>query len=907
MSNNKTSLTPASTTATPPPSVSPQTLIELISKLKDIVSQAKTSIKEIEKARRKDGGSGSLDGKKEGGGDDGGGDDTRKREEDGGGGDDTRKEMDGSEAKAEADSDRKKVSKWDHIKFLIATKMIGTAKKEKPGSKEDSVTKGSRRSGSVGEGSSESVRGGDSLHNKRPLDQIDKLVSNLDQIKTSLKELKHYEEDFQKKIQAHSERINDLLETIQKVLPSQEVDTSVTDSTVGNMLWEINKEMRKLKHRIPSSSKIRGSAADHHDEFRKTEGSGTETAVDGLLSLFVSKSFSRSFFRCEIEETYNGLKAEEKECLLCFAVFSENEELKKRMLTYWWEGEGFLGAELADRRNKTIEDAAGEILNTFVAKGLIEPAYKKRRRQVAKSYKMQPVVRSVIVQLAASAKFFSIDDGGNLNLEAKSLQCKRTCLVKSDKKPGASPTPLAMAEKDPSSSNSKRLENANTATSKSDKKPMSPTPPVDLKRREITNAATSSKNLPPPQSPQESYLETIFNVNEPFPDLRLKWLARDKGIGKEKGLDAEEWLSKMKALKVLYLGTWRASGKHHIEVDSNEFLKGLKSMSSLRLLSLQGISRINELTDSIKGLINLKILDLRACHNLEELPKEISYLKNLTHLDVSDCYMIDHMPKGLSYLTKLQVLKGFVVGDHKNRSGKFCTLDNLVWMTKLRKLCIVISKKDFPSENDLKILGKFGELKKLTLSWGADAQSGTSTSSTSTTTASNAASNEHPSSTTDRKNFSAKSATKNLKHMKTGISGNNGHTDQPNVFNNLEKLDLQCYPEESTPNWLRPGNLPSLKKLFIRGGKFGGDLGHSSNGSLIRWESVDTLRLKFLAGLKMDWEQMQELFPKLSYLEKVDCPSISLCPCDEDGVWVKYNERSDEAERSDEKKSQQFK
>ncbi|PON33622.1 LRR domain containing protein [Trema orientale] len=885
MSNNKTSLTPASTSATPPQSVSPQTLIDLISKLKDIVSRAKTSINEIEKAPRKDGGSGGLDGKREGGGDDGGDDDTRKKH--------------GGEAKAQADSDRKKVSKWAHIKFLTAIKRIGTAKKGKPGSKEDSVTKGS---------SGESVRGGESLHNKRPLDQIDKLVSNLDQIETSLKELKHYEEDFQKKIQAHSERINDLLETIQKVLPSQEVDTIVTDSTVGNKLWEINKEMRKLKHRIPSSSKIPGSAADHHDESRKTEGSGTETAVDGLLSLFVSKGFSRSFFRGEIEETYKGLEDEEKDCLLCFAVFSENEELKKRMLTYWWEGEGFLRADM------TIEEAAGKILDTFVAKGLIEPAYKKKRRQIAKSYKMQPVVRSVILQLAASAKFFSIDDGGNLNLEAKSPQCKRTCLVKSDKKPAASPTPPAVAEKDPSSSNSKRLENANAATSTSDKRPMSPTPPADSKRGEITNAATS---------PQESYLETIFNVNEPFPDLRLKWLARDKGIEKEKGLDAEEWLSKMKALKVLYLGTWRASGKHHIEVDSTEFLKGLKSMSSLRLLSLQGISRINELTDSIKGLINLKILDLRACHNLEKLPKEISYLRNLTHLDVSDCYMIDHMPKGLSYLTKLQVLKGFVVGDHKNRSGKFCTLDNLVSMTKLRKLSIVISKKDFPSEDDLKILGKFGELKKLTLSWGADARSGTSTSSTSSTTASNAAStsnaasNEHPSSPSDLKNFPAKSTTRNVRRVNSVISGNNGHIDQPKVFNNLEKLDLQCYPMESNPNWLRPGNLPSLKKLFIRGGKLGGDLGYSSNGSLNRWESVDTLRLKFLAGLKMDWEQMQELFPKLSYLEKVDCPLISLCPCDEDGVWVKHNEQSDDhaeapdgqkdnkqAERSDEKTSQ---
>ncbi|GMN31073.1 hypothetical protein TIFTF001_003104 [Ficus carica] len=44
-------------------------------------------------------------------------------------------------------------------------------------------------------------------------------------------------------------------------------------------------------------------------------------------------------------------------------------------------------------------------------------------------------------------------------------------------------------------------------------------------------------------------------------------------------------------------------------------------------------------------------------------------------------------------------------------------------------------------------------------------------------------------------------------------------------------------------------------------------------------------RLKFLAGLKMNWEEMQMMFPKKSYLEKVDyCPLIILCPCVEEGV-----------------------
>lgn len=58
-------------------------------------------------------------------------------------------------------------------------------------------------------------------------------------------------------------------------------------------------------------------------------------------------------------------------------------------------------------------------------------------------------------------------------------------------------------------------------------------------------------------------------------------------------------------------------------------------MKCLRLLSLQGISRINKLPDSIRKLKNLSILDLKACHNLEALPDGIASLKKLLHFNIS--------------------------------------------------------------------------------------------------------------------------------------------------------------------------------------------------------------------------------------------------------------------------------
>nr|XP_027118736.1 uncharacterized protein LOC113735978 [Coffea arabica] len=138
-----------------------------------------------------------------------------------------------------------------------------------------------------------------------------------------------------------------------------------------------------------------------------------------------------------------------------------------------------------------------------------------------------------------------------------------------------------------------------------------------------------------------------------------------------------DWLSKLNRVEVLQLGRWQNSVKHHIEVENKDLtveskkkkkveyevsLNGLGRQTSLRYLSLRGVSRLTNLPRSVLNLISLEILDLRACHNLEKLPSDISALRNLTHLDLSECYLLESMPKGIEELSALQVLKGFVIG-----------------------------------------------------------------------------------------------------------------------------------------------------------------------------------------------------------------------------------------------------
>ncbi|KAL7182190.1 hypothetical protein ACSBR1_040989 [Camellia fascicularis] len=139
-----------------------------------------------------------------------------------------------------------------------------------------------------------------------------------------------------------------------------------------------------------------------------------------------------------------------------------------------------------------------------------------------------------------------------------------------------------------------------------------------------------------------------------------------------------EWFFNHNHFRVVYLGRWQNSVTHHIEVADIKILNALKNMKQLRFLSLRGISLIKELPQFISQLTNLEIIHLKACHNLEVIPNWIGLLKGLTHLDISECYLLDHMPKGLGALFKLQVLKGFIIGDSKDKNS--CTINDLTMM-----------------------------------------------------------------------------------------------------------------------------------------------------------------------------------------------------------------------------------
>uniref|UniRef100_A0A2N9FVK4 Disease resistance R13L4/SHOC-2-like LRR domain-containing protein n=1 Tax=Fagus sylvatica TaxID=28930 RepID=A0A2N9FVK4_FAGSY len=589
------------------------------------------------------------------------------------------------------------------------------------------------------------------------------------------------------------------LDDISKVVREAPNDSSIVDE-VKPKLIALRKDAMKLKMKFPLwLQKWPSTSSDFHRDSSPLNGSNTDSEVDDLLvSKFRSSSFCRVF-----QDVFKDLDITLKLCCLSFAVLPANVVVKRRLLINLWVGEGSV--------DPPADDIADEILTKLEAKGFIDPV-----KESHKLFKMQPYLHHLVIKLAEEAQLLDYDSNGNPTI--KSSLCNRACLVNAEE-------------------------------------------------------GTSEQELAPNLDNLED-LHTIFNVNEPFPDLRFECSA------KKVKLNIVEWFSKMKNLNVLYLGRWQSpdqhhiegqssdkpdvvrltSHKNHIEVESTEFLKGLKNMKCLRLLSLQGISRIDELPNSIGKLTNLRILDLKACHNLEALPDGIASLKKLLYLDISGCYLLDDMPKGLASLSELRVLKGFLTGNLDSKNS--CTLEDLVGLKNLSKFSINTRSTDFPTKEELKALGKLEALRKLAIVWGVKKQE-----------------NDVP--TSEGAVNSVNNGAANPTGAPSGVKSESINR-RDGLPTKLEKLELQCLPHTGVPDWLIPGRLGSLKKLYIRGGKL-------NNLSSDGWK-VEILRLKYLNEFNMNWNELQTSFPELRLLEKVNC-NITSCPCDEEfdefGVWRK--------------------
>ncbi|XP_058071247.1 disease resistance RPP13-like protein 4 [Magnolia sinica] len=321
------------------------------------------------------------------------------------------------------------------------------------------------------------------------------------------------------------------------------------------------------------------------------------------------------------EEEFNALRKQLKMCLLCFSIFPMDAEIVKKVLIYWWIGEGFVTA----KEGKTAEEVGEDCFKELVEKEFIQPVYNRRRGNILRC-KMHPWIRWMIIALSRKEEFFNLDESGIPSLSPS--KSHHACLISKDED-GQLDEAFFLRE-------------------------------------------------------SERYLLTLFNLNVTFLRLNFGVDSLPKlkrlvvlHLGNWRASDTHDHLN-VEEHKI------KDDSSHFIKIEETQTLDMLGSLVNLRYLSLRGISVITKLPSSMRALRNLEILDLKGCHNLEKLTDEIKWLKKLTHLDVSECSVLGYLPKELGSLSELEVIKGFVFGSHKSRNScKVADLARLKKLRKL--------------------------------------------------------------------------------------------------------------------------------------------------------------------------------------------------------------------------------
>ena len=337
---------------------------------------------------------------------------------------------------------------------------------------------------------------------RRKNDDSERIRSQRKKLQKKLTSIKQLVRDFEKFHDSAGQRnLDSHLQTLQKLVENEDFEkqeASTSKKTPAVRLAEINKEIMNLMKHL-SSPETMSKEISLSAHFQSSTGSNSRSAVHELVNVHQDASFRKGSFYKEIEEIFKGLDDKRKFLLSCFTVFPENAAVKRRIFVYWGVGEELLDA--SGTKDEMPEKIVDGILKEFQEKGLIEPVIKKRKLHV-KSYKMHPLVRSAVTMLSQAGNLFDYDDKGNvlpqrywsgskghleLKVNVSFPTCERMCLLKVEEK---------------------------------DQEQKQKTPSTPKESQLTSNSNSEGTDL--------ETIVTLFNVNEPFPDLELSWLMKKK-------------------------------------------------------------------------------------------------------------------------------------------------------------------------------------------------------------------------------------------------------------------------------------------------------------------------------------------------------------------------------------------
>ncbi|KAF7845318.1 disease resistance RPP13-like protein 4 [Senna tora] len=344
-----------------------------------------------------------------------------------------------------------------------------------------------------------------------------------------------------------------LIKRIEDSLFKSKIETElrINDSSQGS-----NKSLQKLKHKQKQKQK--------RVELPETEKIIMAEAAENPTV----KKLRVSYERLE--------KLEWKLCLLFLAIFSENAVLKKRLLIYWWIGEGLITKE------EEGEEIFEELLKLeliipyqYIDPRIIFPLPKKF--PIVSKCQIHPSVRYMLITLARESGLFDFDNLGEPHFNTNTSP--RACVFHGHK---------------------------------------------DL-------PSTNKSNI------INDKLRTIFNVNESYLSINPEWLIKLKSLvvlQLGRWQDDPSYHIEVVDESFLLKGL---RGQKHLKYLS---LRGIsritsiprsiaKELVSLEILDLRACHNLESLPSNISSLKKLTHLDVTECYLLESMPKTLGEVYSL--------------------------------------------------------------------------------------------------------------------------------------------------------------------------------------------------------------------------------------------------------------------------------------
>ncbi|XP_006360546.1 disease resistance RPP13-like protein 4 [Solanum tuberosum] len=132
---------------------------------------------------------------------------------------------------------------------------------------------------------------------------------------------------------------------------------------------------------------------------------------EDLPHILADESKSNDSLMATLQLSYDELPLQQKQCILCFAIYPEDYEIDVDQLANWWIGEGFIHK----KGTKTPRKMALECLSELISRCLVEAVSKRNYDGRVYSCKMHDMIREMIIRVAREESFCSLDEN-NTNI-----------------------------------------------------------------------------------------------------------------------------------------------------------------------------------------------------------------------------------------------------------------------------------------------------------------------------------------------------------------------------------------------------------------------------------------------------------------------------------------------------------